>query len=452
VKNAPPGYVPEGTACNVLAAAAANAVPLYRLRDKRGLHFYTANLQERQAVLAAGYMDEGTAGFGFATASPGPAPLFRSYNPANGSHLYTMNIAEHDLAVNSGGMRGDGITGYLYAAPTASGTQPLYRSYNAALDDHFYTINLGEHQNAIQQLGYKDEGTTGWVLTAAAGASTQGAAVLHRLVGDFSGDFLIGSVGPKGLTSNSNYILNCIVGAGCNPIVGLSVTIDVTQPIILKSNSGSTKGFSFQLNAYSMNGYTCGYQQYVISLADSELSGVVNNYAVPGNPASILLWNSLVGMGGSTIPAGYKLTISLQTDNTSSVTGVTFLVVDGSGKTVGNKTQPLKDIQGFSALGAAPIAGFVMNFVGPGGGEQAILEPGGAGIFTYAASSILKASNQGPLCAENLNVFTVETANSVYGMMSASASLKLIQTFNTNGTTETIGFKGPFRLPLRPKH
>jgi hypothetical protein len=126
--------------------------------------------------------------------------------------------------------------------------------------------------------------------------------------------------------------------------------------------------------------------------------------------------------------------------------------VDGSGKTVGNKTQPLKDIQGFSALGAAPIAGFVMNFVGPGGGEQAILEPGGAGIFTYAASSILKASNQGPLCAENLNVFTVETANSVYGMMSASASLKLIQTFNTNGTTETIGFKGPFRLPLRPKH
>jgi hypothetical protein len=423
---------------------------LYRLRDIRGLHFYTVDPQERQTVIAAGFVDEGKVGFVFSSALLGPGPLFRSYNPADGSHLYTLDIAEHDNAVNTLGMRGDGITGYLYRdGEQPAGTQQLYRAYNASLNDHFYTIDRAEHQRAVQQLDYKDEGIAGWVLTAAAGGSTPNTAVLRRLSGDFAGDFLIGSVGPKGLTSNSNYILNSVVGASCNPVVGLSVTIDITKTIKLKSNSGSDKGFSFQLNAYSMDGFTCGYQQYVIALKDSELYGVINNYGVPGNSASILNWDSLTSVGGTTLPAGYKLTISLQTDDLGAVTGARFLVVNESGQTVGNTSQLLRDISGIEALGTAPIAGFVINIVGPDNGEQAIFEPGGGGTIAYSAESILKASNLGPSCAENLNTFTTETANSVYGKVSASASLKLLQTFNTDGTTETIGFKGPFRRSLQ---
>jgi hypothetical protein len=68
------------------------------------------------------------------------------------------------------------------------------------------------------------------------------------------------------------------------------------------------------------------------------------------------------------------------------------------------------------------------------GGEKSILNPGGSGVFTYAAESPLAASNKGPACTSaNLNFFTVETADSVYG------SKTLLQSFNTNGTTEAVG-------------
>jgi hypothetical protein len=290
------------------------------------------------------------------------------------------------------------------------------------------------------------------VLSAATGAVTRGAVPLHRLYGDFNGDFLLGSVGPKGLTSNSNYILNSVVGASTNPVVGLSVTIDITEAIVLKSSSGSIKGFSFQLNAYSMDGYTCGYQQYVIAMDDTALYGIVNNYAVQGNPARILRWTpALVDLGGTTLAAGHKLIISLHTDDSGKVTGVTFTVRNAQGQEVGSATELLTDIPGIAALGTAPIAGFVMNFVGPAGGEQSILEPGGSGTFTYASNAVLRASNQSPKGAESLNFFTVETANTVYGYMSASASQQLVQTFNTNGTTESVGVTRGLRRPVPPR-
>jgi hypothetical protein len=440
------GYQPEGIACGVFSGLSPGAVPLFRLRAKNGLHFYTISTQERQQSLAAGFVDEGNSGYVFAHQDGPNPPLYRSYNPKTGGHLYTANLAEQDNATSNLGMRADGISGWL--ASNVPNSQLVYRAYNPTTDDHFLTIDAAEHQNAVQKLGYQDEGTVGRSFIT---SDLVGDTPFARFYGDFSSDFLLDAPWPKGLTSNSNYVLNSIVGASCNPIIGLSVTIDVTSDIVLSSSSGSLKGFSFQVNSYSLDGFTCGYQQYVISLTDGSISGVINNYAVNGNNTpDILEWTTLTSISGTTLPAGYRLVIALGTDAQGRVDTATFQVFDANKKMVGHTTRIIANIAGSNALGTAPIAGFNLNFVGPAGGEQSILNPGGSGVITYAATSPLAASNQGPRCAANLNNFTVETANSVYGQISASRSTKLVQSFNTNGTTESVGVTTQLRPPLKP--
>ncbi len=435
-----PGYVFEGIACHVLRGPFRDAVPLYRFRDSAGLHFYTADPAEAATVGALpNYFAEGTCGYVYREAPAGPAPFYRCHNAGKGSHLYTMDITEHDHAMELG-LRGDGIAGYIYPdGPEDANTRNLYRAYNADLDDHFYTIDQGEHQNAIDHLNYSNEGVTGRVLTAAAAGALDSTARFHRLLGDFSGDFLVPPPGPKGLTSNSNYIFNSVIGGSCNPIVGLTVTVAVSDSIVLASNQlagkpSDIKGFGFQLNAFSMTGFTSAFQQYVIALIDGTLVWSINNYELDTS-IYILGGNALTDLGDSTLPAGYQLVISLLSNEQETVTGARFVVIDDSGNTVADTTQLLKDQPGYSKVGAAPIAAFTFDFVGPVVGVQATLEPGGAGTITYAATSPLAASVTGPPCAEALNYFTQETANSVYGRVSASRSLKLTQSFNTGGTT-----------------
>ena len=125
---------------------------------------------------------------------------------------------------------------------------------------------------------------------------------------------------PSGLGGKSNYILY----SDCNPIVDLTVTINVTEDIVCQSTSqnpfppcrtGSTpKGFAFQLNACSPIGETSAYQQYVIVLADRELKGSVNNW--PSNSTTNYIvdqWFNLPSVPEATIlPAGYQLKIVLR--------------------------------------------------------------------------------------------------------------------------------------------
>ena len=99
---------------------------------------------------------------------------------------------------------------------------------------------------------------------------------------------------PFGLGSSSNYYLY----TNCNPIMDLSVTINVTEDIVCQSTSPSTppctpkgvtpdKGFGFQLNANSPSGETIAFQQYVIALWGDELVGWVNTWPA-GLAASII--------------------------------------------------------------------------------------------------------------------------------------------------------------------
>jgi hypothetical protein len=120
------------------------------------------------------------------------------------------------------------------------------------------------------------------------------------------------------------------------------------------------------------------------------------------------------------IPAGYKITISLQ-NASGNITAVTFLVIDNLGNTLANKTPAVPSE-------VAPIIAFELDLVGPINGETAVLSSG-AGTFTYTASSPLTALQEVPSGAPGKKLDTGEKANSVYGVLPANACSRLVQSF-----------------------
>jgi hypothetical protein len=254
--------------------------------------------------------------------------------------------------------------------------------------------------------------------------------------------------GPaKGLGSNSNYIL----ASDCNSLINVSVTINVTEDIVWQSASGSTEGFSFQLNAYSPTAALSAWQQYVISLLGTqdspgtELYGAINNYPLSGN--YLILENyPLISLPSVTLPAGYVLQISLGNDNNGNVVSATYVVIDNLGNTQANITQDLLSISGVTSADLAPIIAFELNLVGPDGGESAVLSSG-AGTITYEAASALTVLSQEPPCAES-NYYTGETANSFYGTLPAVPSTTFTQSFEVSTTTPMIQAEGKLRPRL----
>jgi hypothetical protein len=128
---------------------------------------------------------------------------------------------------------------------------------------------------------------------------------------------------PSGLGSSSNYYLY----TNCNPIVDLSVTINVTEDIVCRSTSPGTppctpegvtpdKGFGFQLNANSPSGETVSIQQYVIALWGGELIGMVDNWPQGLAASTIDDYFSLTSVPEAlTLPAGYQLKIILRNNS-----------------------------------------------------------------------------------------------------------------------------------------
>ena len=239
----------------------------------------------------------------------------------------------------------------------------------------------------------------------------------------------------SGLGSNSNYIFD----NNCKPITNLSITLNITQDIVCNTASGPQSGFGFQLNAYSPQNETSAWQQYVIALWGSELVGAVDNWPLSG-PNIINDFFNLTAMPSASIPAGYKLKISLQNDNNNNITGATYLVIDNNGNTKANVTLSLLSISGVTAADLAPIIAFELNLVGPVNGESAILSSG-AGSIVYTASEALTPLTQEPPCAES-GYITAETANTFYGALSTTASTTFNQSFTAEFTAKPINKPG----------
>jgi hypothetical protein len=216
----------------------------------------------------------------------------------------------------------------------------------------------------------------------------------------------------SGLGGRSNYILY----SNCNPLIGVTVTINLTQDLVC------TNGFSFQLNALSPVNETTSAQQYALVFSGNEISAVVNNWSGRNRiiPDSIML----VSLSGSRIPAGYQLIISLQNDARGNITGATYVVTDDRRNTL--KRYPL-DLETFGAKATelAPINAFQLNLVGPGNSESVVLASG-SGSIVYQASNALTVVNSWPCGVVG---GTLENANSAYGMLSPGPSSRFSQPF-----------------------
>jgi hypothetical protein len=123
-------------------------IPVYRLYDPaNGSHFYTASAAELGSTIGLGYDYEG---IGFYVNSADTLPVYRLYDPANGSHFYTASAAEL-ASVESMGYSYEGIAFY-----SGTNTTPVYRLYDPANGSHFYTASNAE-VNSVETLGYKYE-------------------------------------------------------------------------------------------------------------------------------------------------------------------------------------------------------------------------------------------------------------------------------------------------------
>jgi hypothetical protein len=235
--------------------------------------------------------------------------------------------------------------------------------------------------------------------------------------------------------------------AKAKPILDLSISICTSEDIV------GNIGFGFQLNAYSPQHETCGWQQYVIAVINAaELTGAVDNW--PSDPLSapniINDFFALAPLGSPNIlPAGTQLTIKLANDANGNVTGATYTVVDRENVTQAETTVSLLQIA--PAADIAPIIAVELNLVGPDNGQSAVLSSG-AGTITYSASEPLIVSDSLPANVETPNVITAETANSFYGTLPAGPDSQLTQSFRTSSEQPMIVREGTHELRLNLAH
>jgi hypothetical protein len=132
-----------------------------------------------------------------------------------------------------------------------------------------------------------------------------------------------------GLGSNSNYILSSL----CNPITGLTITIEITEDIVAQSSSGWWySGFGFQLNCNSAPDFSNAWQQFIFVLlgtpiGDPQLHGALNDWTVKED-SIIEELDGLATMPNLVLPAGYQLQMQLKNDAKNNIVGIRWIVND----------------------------------------------------------------------------------------------------------------------------
>ena len=137
------------------------ANPMNRLYNPNsGEHFYTANIKEKEALVALGWKDEGYGWVAPSTDSNDDKkgnPVFRLYNPNAGDHHYTMSDTEVKTLV-AYGWKDEGAG--WYSASNDADKVTVYRQYNPYANgagSHNYTTNKAENDYLVS-LGWVYEG------------------------------------------------------------------------------------------------------------------------------------------------------------------------------------------------------------------------------------------------------------------------------------------------------
>jgi len=236
---------------------------------------------------------------------------------------------------------------------------------------------------------------------------------------------------PADLGGFNQYVFS----GGATPVAlkNITVTIDVIEDIV-------TNSLGIQLNGFSQSGNSnVDWQQYGIQLLP--LSNQLNLFAEtwPPNPPSGSdgLFNQGVLLlklpQNYTIPAGYKMVIELvnrsQTDAT--VTGVKATVYQGTTQ-VGTNSISLN----LGQQDMAPLVAFQVVVVGWADKEHALLTSG-MGTITCQSAAPLTPSIKWPPYSDGANG-TAESSNCLYGLVPASSSLSIVQTFGVIPVTPQL--------------
>jgi hypothetical protein len=135
---------------------------VYRIYDPiNGTHTYTIDLAEVNGLVAKGYINEGAV-----FDSDGPNKVYRFLNTTRGSYFYTTSeLEKSSIAVNNPDyllQPGSGFNAYLSPTP---GKIPTYRFYRPGQGTHLYTTNTAEVEFVKNQLAslYVPEGIAYYV-------------------------------------------------------------------------------------------------------------------------------------------------------------------------------------------------------------------------------------------------------------------------------------------------
>jgi len=250
----------------------------------------------------------------------------------------------------------------------------------------------------------------------------------------FSGaDFSNPAALPADLASNSNYVMS----AGGSDLTGVTITADITNDMVVKSNgppvpgTSSVSGFTLQLNCYSPGKDVDAWQQYVIGFDGSNLYGQINNWRASSTTKPLINQPyGLTSVSGNKVPIFYKLRIGLLNDSKNNVSGVTFEVRDDNGQIVGSHTQTLTDISGVSSADIAPMVAYQVLLVGPGNGESATFSSGAGTIIHQCLQAI--APEAGKPSDSEVKWGTLESANSTYARLSSTPGIYFAQGFGVD--------------------
>ena len=144
----------DASTSNVNEDIASDVV--YRFfNNNTGVHFYTGNETERDAVLELpNFIFEGASyeSIDPLTGNPEPSPVYRFLNQDTGVHLYTISEVERDFVdENLDNFVFEGEAFFAY--PTEEeGTIPIYRFYNTTTGAHFYTPSAAERDSVEANL------------------------------------------------------------------------------------------------------------------------------------------------------------------------------------------------------------------------------------------------------------------------------------------------------------
>jgi parallel beta-helix repeat protein len=144
-------YLYEGVAYYVfIPPNQTGRVPVFRFGSPRGLHFYTASEEERDAVIEnyeGVWTYEGIAYYVYTAPGTGRTPVYRFRDESLGIHFYTASEEEKDNTIENYPERWifEGVAYYVIIPPDVTGEMTAVYRFNArAYGAHFYTASEDE--------------------------------------------------------------------------------------------------------------------------------------------------------------------------------------------------------------------------------------------------------------------------------------------------------------------